>query len=93
MKFVIDFYKDDFNEGQLKMQLGISSSNIPDSSLHNLSSVLQHLRSLVSSQQALMSEVCALAALIVVMPATNATSERTFSCLRRIKVNNDPDPA
>ena len=67
MKLVIEFYKDDFNEGQLKMQLGILSSNIPDSSLHNLPSVLQYLRSLTSSQQALMSEVCALAALIVVM--------------------------
>ena len=85
MKFVIDFYKDDFSEGQLKMQLEILSSNIPHSSSHNLSSVLQYLRSLNSSQQALMSEVCKLAALVIVMPATNATSERTFSCLRCIK--------
>ena len=78
IKFVTEFYKDDFNEGQLKMQLEILSSNIPNSSLHNLSSVLQYLKSL--SQQALLSEVCMLAALIIVMPATNATSERTFSC-------------
>ena len=85
IKFVTEFYKDDFNEGQLKMQLEILSSNIPNSSLHNLSSVLQYLKSLSSSQQALISEVCTLAALIIVMPATNATSERTFSCLRRIK--------
>ena len=67
------------------MQLKLLSSNIPNSSSHNLSSVLQYLKSLSSSQQALISEVCTLAALIIVMPATNATSERTFSCLRRIK--------
>ncbi len=32
-----------------------------------------------------MSEVCSLASLIVVMPATNACSERSFSSLRRVK--------
>ena len=68
-----------------KLAVALVSSNIPNSSLHNLSSVLQYLKSLSSSQQALISEVCTLAALIIVMPATNATSERTFSCLRRIK--------
>lgn len=32
-----------------------------------------------------MSEVCKLASLILVMPATNASSERSFSALRRVK--------
>ena len=32
-----------------------------------------------------MSEVCKLATLLLVMPATNAMSERSFSCLRRVK--------
>ena len=32
-----------------------------------------------------MSEVCVLVSLIIVMPATNATSERSFSALRTVK--------
>ena len=36
-------------------------------------------------QKDLMSEVCMLLKLILVMPATNAVSERSFSALRRIK--------
>ena len=34
---------------------------------------------------ALMSAVCKLLSLVLVMPATNAVSERSFSCLRRLK--------
>ena len=34
---------------------------------------------------ALMSAVCKLLSLVLVMPATNAVSERFFSCLRRLK--------
>ena len=32
-----------------------------------------------------MSAVCMLLSLVLVMPATNAVSERSFSCLRRLK--------
>ena len=42
LKFIIDFYKDDFNAGQLVMQLKVMSTNIPTvSTPHNLGSVLQ----------------------------------------------------
>ena len=86
LKFVTDFYKEDFDPGQLSMQLNVMSCSIPfDSSPHNLASILQFLRSISDPQRALMSEVCTLASLILVMPATNATSERSFSSLRRVK--------
>ena len=32
-----------------------------------------------------MSAVCNLLSLVLIMPATNAVSERSFSCLRRLK--------
>ena len=32
-----------------------------------------------------MSAVCKLLSLVLIMPATNAVSERSFSCLRRLK--------
>ena len=36
-------------------------------------------------QMALLSEVYTVASLIIVMPATNAVSERSFSALRHLK--------
>ena len=84
-QFVIEFYKDDFDHNQLNMQLGILSSNIPCESAQDLHSVIKYLQELSHAQRSLLSEVCTLASLILVMPATNAVSERSFSALRRLK--------
>ena len=37
------------------------------------------------SQRLLMQQVCNVARLLLTLPATNATSERTFSTMRRLK--------
>ena len=84
-KFVVDFYKDDFDADQLRMQLDILSANFPHESVHNLHDVMPYLKEISPVQRSLMSEVCKLASLILVMPATNAVSERSFSALRRLK--------
>ena len=47
--------------------------------------VLEFLSGLTQIQKDFFSEVIVIAKLIYVMPATNATSERSFSALRRIK--------
>jgi len=47
--------------------------------------VINYLQNLSQAQRSLLSEVCTLASLILVMPATNAVSERSFSSLRRLK--------
>lgn len=85
LQFVTAFYKDDFSSDQLSMQLGILSTNIPCESAQNLTSVICYLRELSPAQRSLISEVCTLASLILVMPATNAVSELSFSALRRLK--------
>ena len=43
------------------------------------------LRDLSLPQKSFFSEVCLLARLIIVMPASNAVSERSFSAMRRLK--------
>ncbi len=53
--------------------------------LTDLMSVISYLRSLSTVQKSFYSEVVKVAKLILVMPATNATSERSFSALRRLK--------
>lgn len=86
LAFICHFYKEDLNQEQLKMQLGVMVSNLPEEpAAHNLRSVLQYLKELSDPQRCLLSEVCTLAQLLLVMPATNAISERSFSSLHRVK--------
>ena len=47
--------------------------------------IKEYLSSLTLAQRSLLSEVCQIAKLVMVMPATNAISERSFSTLRRVK--------
>ena len=74
LKFITHFYKDDFHSSQLEMQLKVMSSNLLEVPSNDLGSVLKYLRSFSTSQRVLLSEVCKLASLILVMPATNASS-------------------
>jgi len=82
-KDVISFYKDDLDPTELSTQLKMLSVHFAEQgsqvTLHN------YLRSLPAAQRSFYSQVCILVRLILVMPATNATSERSFSALRRIK--------
>jgi len=70
----------------LEAQLQILSSkyaDIPSEVL--LKEILDHLRCLSQDQHAFLSQVVYLAKLIMVMPASNAASERSFSTMRKIK--------
>ena len=51
----------------------------------SIKDILKCLRNISSAQRALLSEICVIAKLVLVMPATNAISERSFSALRRVK--------
>lgn len=81
---VVDTYGDDIHSSNLKAQLDILSHDFPDG-VSNFFDIKAHLQQLTSAQKTLLSEVILLAKLILVMPATNATSERSFSTLRRMK--------
>ena len=68
------------------MQMGIMACSVPqDTNQHSLASVLECSRAFSDAQRCLISQVCTLASLILVMPATNAMSEQSFSALRRLK--------
>ena len=47
--------------------------------------IIKYTCTLTAPRKQLLSEVCTVMKLILAMTATNATSERTFSALRRIK--------
>ena len=83
---VVAFYGDDFDSSQLSAQLQnfgtFFSGSAEKVSLHDCLVALQDMS---STQKEFFSEICTLTRLILVMPATNAASERSFSTMRRLK--------
>ena len=76
LEFICGLYKEDIRKEQLKMQLNVIASNLPNKqNAHDLHSVLHYLNELSDPTRILLCEVCTLALLVLVMPATNAVSE------------------
>ena len=82
-------YKDEFDYIQLKSQLlQLSSSlklKLQFNILLTIKGLIRHLQELNPAKKAPLSQVFQLAQHCLVMPASNAVSERSFSVLRRIK--------
>ena len=81
---VKDVYGTDLDESTLQVQLQILGANIPEKMI-TIFDVRSYLQQITPGDRSLLSQVVLLMKLILVMPATNATSERSFSALRRIK--------
>ena len=69
----------------MKAQLTTLHCGNTDRSLDDLQSIVSYLKVLNEVEKEYYSEVIKVAKLILVMPATNALSERSFSALRRLK--------
>ena len=86
--FVVKFYHNDFDSSQLRLHLEILQATFPAElisptlSFHDVS---KYIQSLSDAERSLMSEVVTLLKLVLVLPSTNAVSERSFSAMRRLK--------
>ena len=80
LRFVLEHYSNDFKSDLLKAHLEIFASNFPAPDVERtsvtLKDVITYAKTLTEVQKDLMSEVCVLLKLILVIPATNAVSER-----------------
>ena len=85
LHFVLSFYGSDFDSLQLSTQLEIFSQNFKTTEEVTLSDVFGFFRGCTPAQVDLLCQVGKLVLLLLVMPATNAQSERSFSAVRRIK--------
>ena len=85
LDFVTSFYGADFDSQRLKTQLEMYTEMLRGSDNTSLQSIISHMKTMSSAQKTLLSEVCTLTKLMLVMPATNAISERSFSALRLVK--------
>ena len=85
LDYVLKYYNDDLDPFLLGTQLELLASAMTSINKPTLHDVLGYVRSLSPGQRASMSQLCVLLTLILILPATNAVSERSASSLRRIK--------
>ena len=86
LDFVISFYKDDISPSSLKTQLELLSTSFSESDYQpSITGLRDYIRSLSPPVRTNLSEVCTLLKIVMVIPATNAVSERSASAVRRIK--------
>lgn len=78
LKAVLEVYGTDLNASDLKLQLEILSTNIADG-VTDVVDIKNYLQQLSPAEKTLLSQVILVMKLILVMPATNASSERSFS--------------
>ena len=85
---VCTFFYGDFNKGELIAELftlhDLHRSAVGDVT-PSVDSIKTALLTLSPTQRMLLKTVCWLFQLLLILPATNATSERLFSALRRVK--------
>ena len=82
---ISEFYSTDLHLDRLRVQLTTLHSTDINRSIVDLRAIISYLKGLNDVEKEYYSEVIKVAKLIMVMPATNALSERSFSALRRIK--------
>ena len=86
---LVKMYSEYFDSFQLKRQLLLSPQTAEsmgfDTSEFDVNDLVTFLQSLDSSRRKLLSEISTLGKLLLVMPAANAVSEKSFSALKRMK--------
>ena len=84
---VCHVYQDDIKYDDLCMELPLFIRQIPNEERQNytVAKLFQCLKSMPQSTKLLLHGIVTLAKLMLVMPATNAESERIFSAMKRIK--------
>ena len=83
---ICQLYRRDVDAAKPKAQLPILSTHFTaqEAPPVTFSAILSFLKNM-GNAKVLLSEIVTIVRLILVMPATNATSERSFSALRRVK--------
>ena len=88
LRFVCDFFEGDFNMEELSSELRVLKELFFiafGQEKPSLSLIKGTFGKLSRGQRSLIRNVWRLFQLLLVLPATNATSERTFNAMRRIK--------
>ena len=88
LQIVMGFYGNDFEPTQFSAQLQLLSAHfrsLDKQEKVSFKDIVEHLQSLSPAAQKLYSQVIVAVSLVLVMPATNAASKRSFSSFCRAK--------
>jgi len=85
LQYVTNFYGTDLNKYTLDTQLQMLTTLYANKDKPSVKEIVDQLRSMSSAERTHFSELVNVVKLILVMPATNAVSERFASAIRRIK--------
>ena len=88
LQSILHFYGDDFNENELLTQLQIFTSSFTEQhqgEVITLQDIISFFKSLSKGQRLFYKQLCWVVRLILVLPSTNAASERSFSTMKRLK--------
>ena len=87
---VCEFYNE-INQFDAKTHLAVFSEMMKSADIERtettLGDIIKYLQKLPRTYKLLISEVIKIAKIVLVMPATNALSERSFSALKRVKTS------
>jgi len=84
LDYVMNVYTDEFQRTDLCTQLEVLRTMMKETE-PTLKNVIKKCQNMTPASLSLINNVVILVKLILVMPVTNATSERSFSYLRRLK--------
>ena len=87
MDIILDFYKDDFNSNSLKTEMKIFKTMFPKKDDLKFGDLISFFKENARKVRYCIPEVCKVMELILVLPASNASPERSFSKLRSIKTH------
>ena len=82
---ILEFYGDDFDEENLRAQMKIFKTMFSEKTNVTYADIMAYFRQLGPYVQVLIGEVCKVVELMLVLPASNATIERSFSKMKNIK--------
>ena len=82
---LFDLYHDDFNRDMLEAQLFCFHNSYDIKEDMGITDIIQLLKGMSVAEKSLFSQVIKVARTLLVVPATNSISERSFSAMRRIK--------
>ncbi|XP_065674173.1 uncharacterized protein LOC136091115 [Hydra vulgaris] len=89
LQSVCRFYNQDINQSLAKTHIALLPSIVKsleyDTKKFTIQDLILFLKTLNHSEKALLTDVVKIAKLILVMPASNSLSERSFSALKRVK--------
>ncbi|KAH3855844.1 hypothetical protein DPMN_098414 [Dreissena polymorpha] len=85
LHFVVELYTDDVEKQLESLKSVMDKKNYSTTNNVSIKDIVQVSIDMKPASRTMFSEIATVLKLILVMPATNATSERTFSALRRIK--------